>query len=282
MRVLITGKNGLLGSALFDQLINIGIECCGLDRVVFLQFSHLERVQFLGNYDIIVHAAANTDVENNELFPVEAYRDNVGLTLALTSAASETRSRLIFISSTGVYGTSNNGLPHIETDAIFPTTVHHRCKAIAEMVCRDTVRNCVVLRVGWLFGPLSFEGGGFTRTICHEAEVCKRDNIPLKANFGQIGSPTSILDVISVIRLLFETKLVGTFNLVSGGVVSRFEYVRQICEINDFAIKIEGVEPEYFKRVAPVSKNEGADASLLTGILQIEFDDWRKSLASLC
>ncbi len=282
MRILITGKTGLLGSVLFNALNKSGIECCGLDRVVFLQLSPKKKVQFLRRYDVIIHAAASTNVEHNELYPVEAYRDNVGLTLALASAVSETGSRLIFISSTGVYGSTNGGLPHIETETIFPSTIHHRCKAIAESICRDTVKDCVILRVGWLFGSPRFEGGGFLRTIFREAEACERDNAVLRANFGQIGSPTSIVDVTSVILLLVESHLMGTFNLVSGGVVSRLEYVREICDASNFSVKVEGVGPEYFKRVAPVSQNESADASLLLDLLQIKFDDWHESLKSLC
>ena len=282
MKVLITGRNGLLGSFLSDRLNRDGIECCGLDRAVFLKLSPDGQVQFLRSYDVIVHAAASTNVEKNELFPAEAYRDNVGLTLALALGASVAGCRLIFISSTGVYGNSNAGLPHVETAAIAPTTVHHRCKAVAESVCRDIVKDCVILRVGWLFGPASFKGGGFLGTICREAKVCERNKVTLKSNLSQIGSPTSIFDVISVIVLLFESRLLGTYNLVSGGVVSRLEYVRQICDANNFNVQVEGVGREYFKRVAPVSQNEGADASLLLGLLQIEFDDWQDSLADLC
>ena len=282
MRILITGMSGLLGSFLSDRLRKDGIESRGLDRTLFLKLSSDAQVQFLRSYDVIVHAAASTNVEKNELFPSEAYRDNVGLTLALAIAASKAECRLIFISSTGVYGNNNGGLPHIETETIFPSTIHHRCKAIAESICRDTVKDCVILRVGWLFGSPKFEGGGFLRTIFREAEVCERNNDVLRANFGQIGSPTSVVDVTSVILLLVESHLVGTFNLVSGGIVSRLEYVQEICDANNFSVKVEGVAPEYFKRVAPVSQNEGADANLLLDLLQIRFDDWRKSLRSLC
>ena len=70
--------------------------------------------------------------------------------------------------------------------------------------------------------------------------------------------------------------------VVSGGVVSRLEYVREICDASNFSVKVEGVGPEYFKRVAPVSQNESADASLLLDLLQIKFDDWHESLKSLC
>jgi dTDP-4-dehydrorhamnose reductase len=282
MKVLITGRNGLLGSFLFERLKKDGIECCGLERAVFVELCLDRKIQFLGGYDVIVHAAASTSVEKNELYAAEAYRDNVGLTLDLAIACREAKCRLIYISSTGVYGDSANIVSYSELDPIYPTTVHHRCKSIGESICRDLVPNSIILRLGWLFGAPDFSGGGFVASIVKEALACSENNRPLKTNGTQLGSPTSVLDVVSVISVLLKDDFTGTYNMVSGGVVSRSEYVRQICIAANISVKIEQVNPEYFGRIAPVSLNEGASSEILCKLLGVKFPDWRDSLAKIC
>jgi dTDP-4-dehydrorhamnose reductase len=54
--------------------------------------------------DVVIHAAANTNVEACELDPSTCYRDNLLMTEQLAEVCLLERRKLVFISSTGVYG----------------------------------------------------------------------------------------------------------------------------------------------------------------------------------
>ena len=53
----------------------------------------------------------------------------------------------------------------------------------------------------------------------------------------QIGNPTSVEDVASQLRVLISENLTGTFNVVSEGYCSRYDYVKAIVEYNPDSIR---------------------------------------------
>ena len=132
-RLLVTGASGLLGSALREHAAASGLPCVALPHQQLLQgAASLD----LRPGDLLVHAAADTNVEACERDPAGAYRDNLLLTEALVRRASRVGSTgcgFVFISSTGVYG-NDKAEPWTEFDEATPTTHHHRSKWLAEAV----------------------------------------------------------------------------------------------------------------------------------------------------
>ncbi len=274
MRILLSGASGLLGTAMRKECGARGLTCDALDRSQ-IEWRGIERnAEILRPYDVFVHAAANTNVEQCETDIFNCYRDNAFLTEKLAKAAQLSKAKFVYISSTGVYGNSITGRPYTEYDAVAPTTHHHRAKLSGEYHVSNTLFDHLIIRTGWLFGAES----GHTDFVSKIVESVEKTNGSIKSNSQQIGVPTYVGDVARMLLDLIETGETGLFNLVNEGEASRFDYVKTILE--NFALDVEVIPAMSadFKRVAPVSDNESAINFKLSMAGYEAMPNWRESL----
>ncbi len=111
----------------------------------------------LGGVDRVFHLAAMTSVEESVQKPEKAHAINVGGTLNVLSAARQAgANKLIFASSTAVYGNSEK-CPTEETDPFAPCSPYAASKAAGELYCRVYSElyglPTVCLRYFNVFGP---------------------------------------------------------------------------------------------------------------------------------
>lgn len=253
MRSLVTGASGLLGTEILIALAEIGCSGAALDRAAFLEAAPSDRSEMLSEYDIIIHAAANTNVEQCETEPEECYFDNCYLTEQLYHHARKNNLRFVFISSTGVYG-RHKVSPYHEYDLVIPTTIHHNSKYFSERLVM-TSEETLVVRTGWLFGG-SFENKkNFVANRIKEMQTARGS---IYANKTQFGSPTYARDCARRIIELISDRCAGIYNVVNDGRVSRFEYVKKIVELSGAPVEVLPIDASGFERLADVSENEAA------------------------
>ncbi|MFE1573589.1 SDR family oxidoreductase [Comamonas odontotermitis] len=253
MKVLVTGGTGMLGSELLRGLAEMGHEGTALDRKVFLAAGRKEQSSMLSEHEIIIHAAANTNVEQCEVDPEICYFDNTFLTEKLFWHAHRGQKKFVFISSTGIYGRGKSE-PHHEYDSVQPTTVHHRSKLLSEEVVLSCP-NTLVIRTGWLFGGQLSNKKNF---IANRINEIRASTGFISANFVQIGSPTYVVDCARRLLELTLDDCEGIYNVVNEGVASRFDYVKKIAELSGSPIEVRPIESSAFNRRADVSENEAA------------------------
>ncbi len=274
MRILLSGASGLLGRAIRKECGARGLTCDALDRSQ-IEWLGIERnAEILRPYDVFIHAAANTNVEQCETDIFNCYRDNAFLTEKMAKAAQLGKVKFVYISSTGVYGNGVTGRPYHEYDVAAPTTHHHRAKLSGEHHISTTLFDHLIIRTGWLFGAES----GHTDFVSKIIESVKKMDGPIKSNSQQIGVPTYVGDVARMLLNLIETGETGLFNLVNEGDASRFDYVKTILE--NFALDVEVIPARSvdFKRFAPVSDNESAINFKLRMAGYDAMPNWRESL----
>jgi dTDP-4-dehydrorhamnose reductase len=272
-RLLLTGAGGLLGSALRQDAQSRGLRCIALPHEGLLQAARTLDMQ---RDDVLVHAAANTNVEACEREPEACYRDNLLLTEALSRRAARTGARLVFISSTGVYGRAKD-TPYTEFDEALPTTHHHRSKWLAEQAVLGYCPDALVLRTGWLFGGQPDNPKNFVARRIDEARAATSG--ALQSNAVQRGNPTSTTDFVAQLWRLIEDEHSGVFNVVASGHASRCEYVAEIVRLAGLNVAVQPTSPGHFKRLAAVSDNETAE-NLKSRLLGLpEMPHWRDSLA---
>ncbi|KJY79068.1 SDR family oxidoreductase [Vibrio nigripulchritudo] len=277
MKVGITGSSGILGVSVKRILSEKNIEHVSivrseisLERKKSLAISYFESL----NIDILIHCAANTNVEWCEENISQCYRDNFEWTRYIAEICNFLNIKLIFVSSTGVYGESKKS-PYCENDIAKPTTHHHRSKLLAERAVESICRDYIIIRTGWLFGGDWRQSKNF---VANRIRECLSSSGEINSNDDQYGNPTYTCDVALQIIHLFENKCIGVYNCVNQGKATRYEYVKEIIEISGIKVKVKPVPSCNFLRKAKVSFNESAENYNLKKDSVDIMPHWKKSL----
>ena len=162
MRILITGANGQLGAELQDVLAAHTLVLFPSPEFDLLGERVEAQVQE-ARPDVVIHAAAYTDVDKAEQERDLVYAVNVEGTESVARAAAACRARLFYISTDYVFD-GHKQAPYCETDTPNPINVYGRSKLEGERralaLCPDTL----VVRTARLYGAKpSCSGSGIRR-----------------------------------------------------------------------------------------------------------------------
>jgi dTDP-4-dehydrorhamnose reductase len=284
MNVAITGANGNLGSVLCKGMSASSFNTFPIPADLYrpeMRLNGLIHFFRRNNISVIIHCASLTNVDFSEENTKIAYDSNVLLTKGLAAVAADLDLKMVFISSTGVYGNESffrNGL-NSESDSTSPLNVYHSTKLQAERVVSSLCQNPLILRVGWLFGSASLTGKDFVLARIQEmarlskgAEYC--------SNTEQFGNPTSSDFLVGVVSDLLLCDASGIINCVNDGAVSRFDFVRRIKDVCGFDFNLTPKPNSFFSRPALVPLNETGETSKL-GNYSKPFH-WDKYLVQYC
>jgi len=217
-RVLITGAGGQVGRELV-RVFGDGWHVTGCDHAA-LNVADRERVlQAVGSVEpeVVVHAAAWTDVDGCELDPDRAYRVNALGTRHVAEASRLVGARVCYLSTDYVFdGTSSQ--PYHEWDAPSPISHYGRSKrgGEAELDSDDTV-----VRTSWVCGR---EGRNFVKTVLGRAAAGQ----PLRVVDDQHGCPTFADDLAAMVHRLVSARLRGTYHVTNQGPTTWYRFA---CDI---------------------------------------------------
>lgn len=277
MKILLTGANGMLGSTIREYCIQADYECIPFSRTNLAAGFPDNIYSIMDNADLIIHAAANTDVEACERDPDQCYEDNFLFTESLAKAAALRNIKMVYISSTGVYGTDKES-PFCEYDEARPTTHHHRSKLMGEEVTLSFNPMNLIIRTGWIFGGAFSLRKNFVARRIDEARSV--NNGVIQSNNQQFGNPTYSVDLVQRIFELVEKNFFGIFNCINEGATSRHGYVSAIMRIAGIDVVVEPAMASSFNRIAKVSNNESAMNWKADRLGLVPMPTWEKSLAS--
>lgn len=278
MKIAITGASGMLGSAFVKEITSKGHAIQRIDRAALFRQSSRETARLLRDANWLIHAAANTNVEQCETDIDACYRDNLLLTEILVEAALRESVPIVYISSTGVYGV-HESVPYAEYHDACPTTHHHRAKFLSEQAVLRAGMGSLVIRTGWLFGGAATNPKNFVARRIEEAISVQLNGEVLKSNQQQMGCPTYTHDVVERVMSLVASGHSGIFNCVNEGRASRFDYVAEIVRLAGIPIEVVPSAAVSLNRIAKVSNNESAVNWRMS---QLDFKSmpyWQDSLA---
>lgn len=238
-RILITGASGLIGSAVADVLLYLNKEEQAGNQIILAgrnkeriinrfnifnegvdyEYVHYDATKgfderITANY--IVHGASNADPKKVSAQPVETMLSNIIGINALFAHSSET-SRLLYISSSEVYGKKEDHDPYKEeeygfVDILNPRASYPSSKRAAETLCaayaKEHGRDFVIVRPGHIYGPTATKSDSRASSI-FPYEVIAGENIVMKSAGAQLRSYCYCLDCASAILSVLTSGVSG-------------------------------------------------------------------------
>lgn len=220
MRVLITGANGQLGRALqkfapvWADINAIDIEDCDLADLSMLRARLTVEAP-----DLIINAAAYSDIDSAES-DVELCRAiNVDAVTTMVEALADTGGKMVQVSSVLVFD-GRRPVPYLPSDERNPLSTFGRAKAESENRLRP---GDLLVRTAWVY-----ESGGdnFVRTML--SKMSELDEVT--AVFDQVRAPTWASGLAHTIWGLVERKACGIYHHCDAGAVSPYEFAVAIAE----------------------------------------------------
>jgi dTDP-4-dehydrorhamnose reductase len=189
----------------------------------------------LGAVDLVLHAAAWTNVDGAEDEPQEAAAVNVGG----TQHAAELGAPLVYFSSDYVFdGTKRS--PYLESDAPNPQSTYGRTKLHGEAAAGE---QSWIVRTSWLFGWTSTN---FVRTMLRLG--AERDEVAVVDD--QRGCPTYVGHLAEAMRSLVDLPI-GVWHVAADGDCTWAEFARAIFEEAALDCRVRRITTAELGRPAP-------------------------------
>lgn len=270
-KILITGGNGQLGSALKERYPDAqSYSSKQLDITNQESLSKLD----LSNFEVIINAAAYTNVDGAETTEGRylAWQVNGHGSKNLAEIALKHSLTLITISTDYVFDGSQK--PHKEEELFSPINVYGQSKAAGDLVTSLLPKH-YLLRTSWVIG----DGKNFVQTMI---ELAKKDIEP-KIVADQIGRLTFTSELVKVIdHLLTNKPAYGTYNVSnSGPETSWANLTRLIFKLGGYNLGVEDVSTEeYFREKPQAAKRPLNSLFDLTKLQSTGFisTDWQEDL----
>ena len=197
MKILVTGINGQVGSALVRQAQDKGHDVVAISREQWDMAQAPEQGKELvleAKPDLVINPAAYTNVDGAEDEEAIALKVNADAPRALAKACKQLDIPILHVSTDYVFdGTKEE--PYVETDQTNPINAYGRTKLAGELAIQEETEKYIILRTSWVF---SKDGKNFVNTILRLAK--ERDE--LKVVNDQFGGPTSAGDIAEVLLKL--------------------------------------------------------------------------------
>ncbi|MVO97975.1 dTDP-4-dehydrorhamnose reductase [Paenibacillus lutrae] len=272
MKVLITGAGGQLGRDLIRVLaarhelhaLTRGQLDVGDDTAVEAVVNRIRP-------DVIIHAAAYTNVDGAESEAEAAYRVNSAGTWHMAEAAARSGAKLVYVSTDYVFDGAK-GAPYTEGDKPNPISVYGTSKLHGEKFVSMLCERHFIVRTSWLYGR---SGSNFVTKIIEKA----RGASPMQMVGDVFGSPTYSYDLAELIGQLIETEHYGTYHGSNAGVCTRYQFASEIIEFLGIPdVRMEQVTAEAFPLPAARPQHSALADTEIHGIGVTPLRPWKEAL----
>lgn len=258
--VLITGAGGMICSAMVDFLLalnesqQMGIQVYAAARneqkvrkrfsryadnenFHYVSYDATKPLELNGKFDYMIHGASNANPAAYVQQPVETMLANfVGIRNILDYAAQCKARRVLYVSSSEVYGRKQGNDPYKEEDYQFVDILNARAcypssKRASETMCaayeKEYGVESVIVRPGHIYGPT------MTKTDSRASSQFPRDvleghDIIMKSMGTQLRSYCYVLDCVSaVFTVLLNGESGNAYNISNPGSIAT---IREIAE----------------------------------------------------
>lgn len=285
MRVALTGVGGRLGRALVSTMAaGPALEAIPWSRPDYDldDPTAAERLVDAERPDLVVHAAAWTDVDGCARDPFLAQRRNGDAAAEMARACVAHGVNLVLISTNEVFdGARTDGVGYDRFDDPNPINPYGVSKLAGETAAWQAFADegapkLAIVRTAWLFGP---PGDDFPAKILVAAERADVAGEPLRVVADEIGSPTYAPDLAeALVALLTAGPLRGIHHVVNDGVASRAEWAAEVLRLAGRTTRIEPIAMADWPRASTPPAWAVLSPTPLPGAASLR--PWRDALAA--
>ena len=262
MRVLITGSAGMLGSAVYPAFVAAGhdvvatdlvprpIDDLAIDMLDVRDFAAVRRQIDMTRPELVLHLAAETDLEVCENDPDGAYLTNTVGTHNVAILSRDQGATMVYISTAGVFDGRKDGA-YTEFDVPNPINIYGDSKYQGELLVLRLVQRHFVVRAGWMIG-----GGDrdhkFVARILAQVDAGRTE---IHAVDDKHGTPTYTRDFARNLLELIESPFHGLYHMACQGEGTRFDVAKEIlAAIGRTDIDVIPVDSAHFQGEFPAPR----------------------------
>lgn len=258
MKILVTGAAGFMGSHLCDCLLKFGHNVVGIDNFFrgikenlpkhknfkfhefdLLKLNGLEKILNDNNIEIVIHYAAINGTKYFYDIPYKVCNDNILMTQNLLSSLTKSVRKVIYASSSEVYGPS----PKIPTSEIEPIILHSNqdrdsyasSKAIGEFLVRlwskENNKEFLILRPFNTYGS-RMATNGYGQVIPEFIErILNKDEFFMYGDGTQTRSFCHVSDHVRIVSEILLNQKNQIFNIGFDEEITIYELAKNIHDI---------------------------------------------------
>ena len=268
MKILVTGAGGLLGSKLVHILSkendvtpthNVNPLQPNSIPMNIAEEDSVSRVLRSVRPDVVVHAAAMTNVDGCESNEELAWGINVQGTRNIAQGCRTIDAKLVYVSTDYVFD-GEKGL-YSEQDKTNPINYYGLTKLKGEEFATQLCRDSVVARASVVYGWHPTRTNFATWII-----DSLRNRRQLNVAIDHHNSPTLADDLAEIIGRIISSKANGVYHTSGSERISRYEFALKIADI--FKLDRSLVKPVKMKEIKAWTAKRPKDSSLSVGKLQ--------------
>ncbi|ESQ81558.1 hypothetical protein AEAC466_21000 [Asticcacaulis sp. AC466] len=284
MRILVTGKNGQVDTALQVLGDQLGLEIIRIGRpeVDLAQTDTIEDAVRAARPDVIISSAAYTAVDKAEAEPELAQAINGDAAGELARLAKNLNIPILHLSTDYVFAGDKDGV-YDENDAPAPVSVYGKTKLSGEQQIAAQTDNHVILRTAWVYSPY---GNNFVKTMLRLGET--RDALSVVAD--QHGCPTyapeiarALLAIAQQVAIDLDPTIRGTFHLTGQGATTWAAFASAIfagaVQRGRKDVQVNPITTAEYPTPASRPTNSRLNGDKLNAIYGLQLDPWEISLA---
>ncbi|MFA6469129.1 MAG: dTDP-4-dehydrorhamnose reductase [Bacteroidota bacterium] len=240
-RVLVCGSNGLLGQRLawlldadeeYEVLHTSHHRSFAQPEILIdytqLDISNRSDVKSLVTSfrpDVILNAAAMTNVDACEREREQAWKMNVTAVENLVEVSRRIGARLVHVSTDYVFdGKTGN---YSETDRVNPVNYYGKTKLAGENVLISSGIDFAILRTIVVYGTGVNVKNNFALWVLNNLS----DRKPIRCAVDQISNPTHVHDLAMVMKQCLEFDARGIFHVAGAEPISRYDFALRAAEV---------------------------------------------------
>jgi dTDP-4-dehydrorhamnose reductase len=286
MRILVLGSSGQVGWELQRALGPLGqVMTLDYPDVDYTRPHELGAIVREARPEVVVNAAAYTDVDGAESEPEVAHRINAAAPGELAEAVRRQRAALIHYSTDYVFD-GKKKVPYVESDRPAPISAYGESKLAGERAIEQVGGAYLTLRTSWVY---SLRRPSFVTKVL----AWSREHTTLRVVTDQVSNPTWARHLAEATALVLARGGEGTvgwirthaglYHLAGSGAASRLDWARAILNHDphpeeQIAEEVKPAVSADFPMPAARPAFSALNCSRFRQTFRLGLPDWRTSL----